>query len=61
MKMIHQNLEQVVNSLQDALADAKKFDEGNAAAGRRVRKAAQDARVALFELRKQVSSVANSR
>ena len=59
--MIKQNLEQIVNALQEALADADKFDEGNAAAGRRVRKAAQDARTALFDLRKQVSAEANSR
>lgn len=59
--MIQQKLDQIVSALQDVSADAEKFDEGNAAAGRRVRKAAQDARNALFELRKQVSEVANSR
>lgn len=58
--MIQQNLEQIVNTLQNALADAKKCDEGNTAAGRRVRKAAQDARKALFDLRKQVSKVVSS-
>ncbi|MEC8306810.1 MAG: histone H1 [Chlamydiota bacterium] len=59
--MIQQNLEQIVAGLQEAIADAGKFDDGNAAAGRRVRKAAQQARVALFELRKEVSEVQNSR
>jgi hypothetical protein len=59
--MIHQTLEQIVAGLQEALTDAGKFDDGNSVAGRRVRKAAQEARVALFELRKKVSEVQNSK
>jgi len=48
------SLEQVVQQLTDALVDAGKVDAGNKAAGTRVRKAAQDAVVALKEVRKQV-------
>ena len=59
--MTHKSLEQIVAGLQAALPDAEKFDSGNSSAGRRVRKAAQEARTALFELRKQVSEVTNSR
>lgn len=58
--MIQQKLEQIVAGLQQALTDASKFDEGNVSAGRRVRKAAQEARVALLGLRKQVSEAKNS-
>jgi len=47
-------LEQVVQQLTEALADAEKTDTGNKAAGTRVRKAAQGAANALKDLRKQV-------
>ena len=47
-------LEQVVQQLTEALADAEKTDAGNKAAGTRVRKAAQGAANALKDLRKQV-------
>ena len=48
------SLEQVVQQLTEALADAEKTDSGNKAEGTRVRKAAQSATNALKELRKQV-------
>ena len=48
------SLEQVVQQLTEALADAEKTDAGNKAAGTRVRKAAQGAANALKDLRKQV-------
>ena len=48
------SLEQVVQQLTEALVDAAKVDAGNKSAGTRVRKAAQEATVALKELRKQV-------
>ena len=54
------SLEQVVQQLTEALADAEKTDSGNKAAGTRVRKAAQSATNALKDLRKQVLEVRNS-
>jgi hypothetical protein len=53
------SLEQVVQQLTEALADAERADSGNKAAGTRVRKAAQGAANALKELRKQVIEVRN--
>ena len=50
------SLEQVVQQLTEALADAEKTDSGNKAAGTRVRKAAQGAANALKDLRKQLAS-----
>jgi len=54
------SLEQVVQQLTEALADAEKTDAGNKAAGTRVRKAAQSATNALKELRKQVLESRNA-
>jgi hypothetical protein len=54
------SLEQVVQQLTEALADAEKTDAGNKAAGTRVRKAAQGAANALKELRKQVLETRNA-
>ena len=48
------SLEQVVQQLTEAIADAEQTDAGNKAAGTRVRKAAQGAANALKDLRKQV-------
>ena len=48
------SLEQVVQQLTEAIADAEKTDAGNKAAGTRVRKAAQGAANAVKDLRKQV-------
>tara|TARA_B100000131_G_C18073853_1_gene595596 strand:+ start:882 stop:1061 length:180 start_codon:yes stop_codon:yes gene_type:complete len=58
--MIKDSIEQIISGLQNAVADAEKCDGGNAAAGRRVRKAAQEARNALLELRKQVTETVKS-
>ena len=54
------SLEQVVQQLTEALADAEKTDAGNKGAGTRVRKAAQGAANALKELRKQVLETRNA-
>ena len=49
--MILKQLQKIVTDLSDALADAGKFESGNAAAGTRVRKAAQQAKKDLQALR----------
>ncbi len=49
--MILEQLQKIVTDLSDALADAGKFESGNAAAGTRVRKAAQQAKKDLQDLR----------
>ena len=49
--MILEQLQKIVTDLSDALADAGKFEGGNAAAGTRVRKAAQQAKKDLQALR----------
>ena len=56
---VKDSLEQVVQQLTEAPADAERADSGNKAAGTRVRKAAQGAANALKELRKQVIEVRN--
>lgn len=55
------NLQSVIDSLQAALADAEKFDKGNASAGTRVRKAAQEGKKALHDLRTTVQEIKNTR
>ena len=47
--------------LQEAQADAAKHDRGNAAAGRRVRKALQTVKVLAQECRKQIQADKASR
>lgn len=51
----------VLAELQEALKDAEKFDGGNASAGVRLRKQAQEAVKGLKELRKAVSDVKTER
>ena len=58
--MILEQLQKIVTDLSDALADAGKFDGGNAAAGTRVRKAAQQAKKDLQDLRIAVQEAKNS-
>lgn len=51
---IEEQLTATINSLQAALADAKKADLGNNAAGTRVRAVAKNAKDALTSLRADV-------
>lgn len=55
------DLETIVNTLTAAIADANKFDNGNASAGTRVRKAAMEATKSLKNLRATVTEVKNAR
>jgi hypothetical protein len=57
--MILEQLQKIVTDLSNALADAGKFDGGNAAAGTRVRKAAQQAKKDLQDLRIAVQEAKN--
>jgi hypothetical protein len=59
--MIEEKISEVIEILCAAQADAGKFDAGNASAGTRIRKTAQDAVHALKDLRKTVSEVKNDR
>ena len=59
--MTKQKLQQLVDTLTEALSDAEKFDSGNDAAGRRVRAAAQEVKTELQALRQQVQAERNSR
>jgi len=56
-----QQLQSIINMLTEALADAKKFDAGVDAAGRRIRSSAQDAKLELQNFRLAVQSERNSR
>ena len=57
MSKVTNTLQNVVDQLSQALADAEKTDAGNKAAGPRVRKTAQFAVNELKTLRKQVLEV----
>jgi hypothetical protein len=59
--MVENKLSEIIELLCEVSPDAVKFDKGNAAAGTRVRKAAQEAANALKDLRKAVSEVKNER
>ena len=58
---IESTLQGIVDNLTAAIADAGKFDGGNASAGTRVRKAAMEATKSLKTLRSTVTEVKNSR
>ncbi len=58
---VTEKLDQIIAALTTARADAVKFDGGNAAAGTRVRTAAQDAKNALQDVRTLVQDLKNSR
>jgi len=49
-----EQLQKILSELSLAVRDAEKFDNGNASAGRRVRKSAMDAIKELKELRASV-------
>lgn len=55
--MVLEKLTSLVGELQGALKDAEKFERGNASAGVRLRKQAQDVVKALKEVRKQIQEV----
>jgi hypothetical protein len=59
--MFQQRLQQILDSLLTAIEDAKKFDEKNDSAGRRVRVSAQKAKSELQQLRIDIQSERNSR
>ena len=54
-------LAELVKELELSLRDAEKFDNGNASAGVRVRKKAQEAIAKLKDVRKLVSEVKEAR
>jgi hypothetical protein len=54
------NLQNVVDGLTAAVADAAKFDKGNGSAGTRVRKAAMEATKSLKAIRTEVQSIKNT-
>ena len=54
-------MNEMIENLNAALADAIKHDKGNAAAGTRVRKAMQDAKAAAQDIRNKVQSDKNSK
>lgn len=56
-----EQVQSLIDSLTAALVDAEKFDNGNSAAGTRLRKAAQDGKGTLHEIRKYVSEVKTAR
>ena len=54
-------VEEMIATLENGLNDAAKHDRGNAAAGRRLRKALQAVKVQAQECRVQVQKDKNSR
>ena len=59
--MFEQRLQEIIDSLTASLEDAKKFDQNNDAAGRRIRGAAQQAKNDLHQLRLDIQTERNSR
>ena len=55
-EMVLDQLQKILSELSLAVRDAEKFDNGNASAGRRVRKSAMDAIKELKQLRASVIS-----
>lgn len=54
-------LNEIIANLQSAVVDAEKADNGNSAAGTRVRGAAQTAKAKLQELRISIQESKNAR
>ena len=61
MKTIHEGLQDIIQALEDRRLDAQKFDEGNAAAGRRVTKTLSNAMKECKALRKGVYDIRHAR
>ena len=53
-------VQEMIDTLNDARADAAKHDKGNSAAGTRVRKAMQSTKNAAQDVRKQVQADKNA-
>ena len=58
---IESGLDSLVEQLRHASVDGKKFDSGNDAAGRRVRKACMEVSRACKDIRAQVQEIRNLR
>ena len=56
-----ERLQRIIRDLDEHKLDARKFDEGNSAAGVRVRVSAMEAIKALRECRKQIQEIKLSR
>lgn len=56
-----QQLESIIETLNSALSDADKFDNGVDAAGKRLRAVAQDNKNSLHNLRLAIQAERNSR
>jgi hypothetical protein len=54
-------VQEMIETLNDALVDATKHDKGNSAAGTRVRKAMQSTKNTAQDVRKAVQSDKNTR
>ena len=52
--MIQEDLEKIINTLTESLEDAEKSQNGNASAGRRIRRVCMDVIHELKALRKKV-------
>ena len=50
----------MLNSLEDCLDDAKKFDKGNKSAGVRIRKVMQEMKTAAQNVRETISEIKNA-
>lgn len=59
--MSKEKLQSIIDLLTSSLEDATKFDAGNDAAGKRIRKDCQDAKALLQELRVEVQQERNNR
>ena len=59
--MYKEKLQLIINLLNSSLDDAIKFDAGNDAAGRRIRKDCQHAKAELQKLRLEIQEERNNR
>tara|TARA_Y100001937_G_C7091180_1_gene317825 strand:- start:647 stop:835 length:189 start_codon:yes stop_codon:yes gene_type:complete len=59
--MYKEKLQLIINLLNSSLDDAIKFDAGNDAAGRRIRKDCQNAKAELQKLRLEIQEERNNR
>ena len=59
MSEIKETLENISNQIQEAIADAEKFEQGNNSAGTRVRKAMQNIKGLAQNVRLEVQAQKN--
>lgn len=57
---IESMINEMLNSLEDCLDDAKKFDKGNKSAGTRIRKVMQEMKVSAQGVRETISQIKNA-